>query len=53
MIYRTIGSTGEKVSAIGVRGLAPESQHVDEKLRLRIVRTAVDRDNVEEWSSHG
>jgi aryl-alcohol dehydrogenase-like predicted oxidoreductase len=43
MIYRTLGSTGEKVSAIGVGGLHLSLKHVPEKLSLRIVRTAIDR----------
>ena len=43
MIFRTLGSTGEKVSAIGVGGWHLSLKHVDEKLSLRIVRTAIDR----------
>lgn len=43
MIYRTLGSTGQKVSAIGVGGWHLSLKHVDEKLSLRIVRTAIDR----------
>jgi len=43
MIYRTLGSTGEKVSAIGVGGWHLGLEHVDEDLSLRIVRTAIDR----------
>jgi aryl-alcohol dehydrogenase-like predicted oxidoreductase len=43
MIYRTLGSTGEKVSAIGVGGWHLSLKHVDEQLALRIVRSAVDR----------
>ena len=43
MIYRTLGSTGEKVSAIGVGGWHLSLEHVDENLSLRIVRTAIDR----------
>jgi aryl-alcohol dehydrogenase-like predicted oxidoreductase len=43
MIYRTLGSTGEKVSAIGVGGWHLGLKHVDESLSLRIVRTAIDR----------
>src|SRR6266404_3047334 len=42
MIYRTLGSTGEKVSAIGVGGWHLGLKQVDERLALRIVRTAVD-----------
>jgi predicted aldo/keto reductase-like oxidoreductase len=43
MIYRTLGRTGEKVSAIGVGGWHLGLKHVDEPLALRIVRTALDR----------
>jgi aryl-alcohol dehydrogenase-like predicted oxidoreductase len=43
MIYRTLGSTGEKVSAIGVGGWHLSLKHVDEDLSLRIVRAAIDR----------
>jgi len=43
MIYRTLGSTGEKVSAIGVGGWHLGLKHVDEKLAIRIVRSAIDR----------
>jgi aryl-alcohol dehydrogenase-like predicted oxidoreductase len=43
MIYRTLGSTGEEVSAIGVGGWHLSLKHVDEKLSVRIVRTAIDR----------
>src|SRR5437773_3747678 len=43
MIYRMLGSTGEKVSAIGVGGWHLGLKHVDEKLAIRIVRESVDR----------
>ena len=43
MIYRTLGSTGEKVSAIGVGGWHLGLKTVDEQLAIRIVRSAVDR----------
>ncbi|HEV2765850.1 MAG TPA: aldo/keto reductase [Pyrinomonadaceae bacterium] len=43
MIYRTLGSTGERVSAIGVGGWHLSLKHVDEALSLRIVREAIDR----------
>ena len=43
MIYRTLGSTGESVSAIGVGGWHLGLKHVDEKLASRIVRDAIDR----------
>jgi aryl-alcohol dehydrogenase-like predicted oxidoreductase len=42
MIYRELGSTGEKVSAIGVGGWHLGLKHVDEDLSLRIVRAAID-----------
>ena len=43
MIYRTLGSTGERVSAIGVGGWHLSLPHVDKKLALRIVRESIDR----------
>src|SRR5207302_4501937 len=43
MIYRDLGSTGEKVSAIGVGGWHLGLTQVDENLAIRIVRTAIDR----------
>ncbi len=43
MIYRTLGSTGEQVSAIGVGGWHLSLKHVDEKLSIHIVREAIDR----------
>jgi aryl-alcohol dehydrogenase-like predicted oxidoreductase len=43
MIYRTLGSTGERVSAIGVGGWHLGLKHVDEQLAIRMVRSAVDR----------
>jgi predicted aldo/keto reductase-like oxidoreductase len=43
MIYRVLGSTGEKVSAIGIGGWHLGLRHVDEPLAIRIVRAAVDR----------
>src|SRR5215813_5566544 len=42
MIYRELGSTGERVSAIGVGGWHLSLAHVDEQLAIRIVRTAID-----------
>lgn len=42
MIYRTLGSTGEKVSAIGVGGAHLSPPEVDERLAIRIIRTAID-----------
>src|SRR2546426_10957955 len=43
MIYRTLGSTGERVSAIGLGGWHLGLKTVDEQLAIRIVREAVDR----------
>ena len=43
MIYRTLGSTGEKVSAIGVGGWHLGLKQVEEQLAIRIVRSAIDR----------
>src|SRR5262249_44057263 len=43
MIYRPLGSTGERVSAIGLGGWHLGLKKVDEQLSLRIVRTAIDR----------
>lgn len=43
MIYRTLGTTGERVSAIGVGGWHLALPQVDEDLALRIIRTALDR----------
>ena len=43
MIYRTLGHTGEQVSAIGVGGWHLGLSTVDEDLAIRIVRSAIDR----------
>jgi predicted aldo/keto reductase-like oxidoreductase len=43
MLYRILGRTGEKVSAIGLGGWHLGLKNVDEQLSLRIVRTAIDR----------
>ena len=43
MIYRTLGSTEERVSAIGVGGWHLGLKTVDEQLAIGIVRTALDR----------
>ncbi|MGI9068984.1 MAG: aldo/keto reductase [Pyrinomonadaceae bacterium] len=43
MIYRTLGSTEEKVSAIGVGGWHLGLKHVDGQLAIRIVRSAIDQ----------
>jgi aryl-alcohol dehydrogenase-like predicted oxidoreductase len=42
MQYRTLGRTGERVSAVGLGGWHLALPHVDEQLALRIVRRAVD-----------
>jgi aryl-alcohol dehydrogenase-like predicted oxidoreductase len=41
--YRVLGNTGERVSPIGLGGWHLGLPTVDEKLSLRIVRTAIDR----------
>ncbi len=41
--YRDLGSTGERVSCIGIGGWHLAIPDVEEKLATRIVRTAVDR----------
>lgn len=43
MLYRVLGSTGEKISAIGLGGWHIGLNNVDEELGIRIVRTAIDR----------
>jgi len=43
MLYRDLGSTGERVSAIGVGGYHLGMPQVDEALAIRIVREAVDQ----------
>jgi aryl-alcohol dehydrogenase-like predicted oxidoreductase len=40
--YRVLGSTGERVSAIGLGGWHLGLKHVDEQLSIRIVRRAID-----------
>jgi len=41
--YRTLGSTGERVSAIGIGGWHLGAPRIDEALSIRIVRSAIDR----------
>ena len=43
MLYRELGSTGERVSAIGIGGWHLSLKHVEEQLATQIVRTAIDR----------
>jgi predicted aldo/keto reductase-like oxidoreductase len=43
MLYRTLGSTGEEVSAIGLGGWHLGLKQVDEQLSFRIIRSAIDR----------
>src|SRR5687767_1192927 len=42
MLTRTLGHTGEKVSAIGLGGWHLSLSHVDEALSERIIRSAID-----------
>ena len=42
MIYRTLGATGEKVSAIGMGGFHLSKPKTDEEA-IKLVRTAIDR----------
>ena len=43
MIYRTLGRTGEKVSALGIGGHHLGLKSVSEDLSIRIIRNAIDR----------
>lgn len=43
MLYRELGSTKQRVSAIGLGGWHIGVKYVDEELGIRIVRTAIDR----------
>jgi aryl-alcohol dehydrogenase-like predicted oxidoreductase len=42
MLYRELGATGERVSAIGLGGFHIGAPHVDDALAERLVRSAVD-----------
>lgn len=42
MFYRTLGCTGEKVTAIRIGGSRIGLNGMDEQLSIRIIRTAVD-----------
>lgn len=42
MIYRTLGHTGERVSAVGLGGFHIGVPEVDEREAIRIIRTAID-----------
>jgi aryl-alcohol dehydrogenase-like predicted oxidoreductase len=42
--YRVLGSTGERVSAIGLGGWHLGFKQVDEQLSIHIVRSAIDRE---------
>jgi len=43
MLYRTLGRTGEQVSAIGMGGFHIAQHHLTEDESIRLVRTAIDR----------
>src|SRR5947208_10429760 len=43
MIYRQLGSTGEKVSAIGIGGWHLGLKHQTDAMSVRIIRSAIDR----------
>src|SRR3954470_18978344 len=43
MPYRVLGRTGQPVSAVGLGGWHLGFKQLDERLSIRIVRTAVDR----------
>lgn len=44
MLYRTLGRTGEKVSAIGLGGFHIGVPELEEAEAIRIIRTAIDED---------
>ncbi|MBO3460233.1 aldo/keto reductase [Aetokthonos hydrillicola Thurmond2011] len=43
MLYRELGSTAERVSAIGLGGWHIGLKHIDEELGIRIIPSAIDR----------
>jgi hypothetical protein len=43
MLYRTLGRTGEKVSAIGMGGFHIAQPGLTEQESIRLVRSAIDR----------
>ena len=43
MLYRTLGKTGERVSAIGLGGSHLGGSEVDESMAIRIIHSAMDR----------
>lgn len=43
MPYRVLGRTGERVSAIGLGGWHIGFPRMDDRLSIRIIRTAIDR----------
>lgn len=44
MLYRTLGSTGEKVSAIGMGGFHIAKHGLTDEQSIQLVRSAIDRD---------
>src|SRR6267154_5481141 len=43
MLYRTLGRTGEKVSAIGMGGFHIAQHNLTEEASIRLIRSAIDR----------